>query len=230
MNSTDGTEGWNKLIEVSNIPFGNITLESETKHDTVNREYSVFSFSLRFIECVLSLPIVTANGLTLATVIRHARKTPRHVSVGFLACADLLAGFTPWFFLAMYLNTDLLHDKVFCTFSVWFEAFLVALNPTAIFIIACERCLLITNWQLHRKHLSVRKHTYMLPGCTFLSFIINTGSLLTGDVLPMYGSCYWALDTNKELDYILSLPMYTIVLVIIMYCNSCIIFLCGSIK
>ena len=44
---------------------------------------------------------------------------------------------------------------------------------------------------------------------------------MKGEVLPMYGSCYWALDTNKKLDYLLTVPIYIIVLLLIIYCNSC---------
>ena len=203
-------------------PF--ITPETETKQSSYNnlkKEYSVFSFVLCVFTCVLSIPIVTGNGLTLTIIVRRVKKSPSYVSVGFLTCTDLLVGFTPWFFLTMYLNIDLLQDKVFCIFSAWFEGFVICLDVLAIFLITCERYLLITNWQLHRKYLGVRRQVYVSAGCVILSFVINTASFMTGEVLPMYGSCYWALDTNKKLDYLLTIPIYTIVLLVIIYCNSC---------
>ena len=80
---------------------------------------------------------------------------------------------------------------------------------------------LIANWQLYRKYLSIWTQVYVSAGSVLLSFVINTGLLFTDDVLPMFGSCYWVLDTNEELDYIFIVPIYTIILVTIIYCNSC---------
>ena len=178
-----------------------------------------FSFVLCVLKCVLSLPIITGNGVILFIIIRHAKKTPSHVSVGFLACADLLAGLTPWFFLLIYLRDELAQQKVFCTFTVWLEAVTIALDSIAVFIIACERCLLITNWRLHRKWLSVRKQIYISLLGTFGALICPTASSLAGDVLPMYGNCYWALISEKLVPYILLIPTYTIFSTALICCN-----------
>ena len=95
----------------------------------------------------------------------------------------------------------------------------MGLDGFAIFVIACERYILITNWQIHRKFLNVRRFVYVSVGFVVLSFLINTGARLTGDVLPMFGCCYWALDTNKQLDYILSMPISTVTMMSIIYFN-----------
>ena len=153
-------QAWNELTVVQNILTGNTTIPSES-YDIKLSNYSLFLFALCVLKCVLSPPIITGNCLTLTLIIRHVKKTPSHASVGFLACADLLVGFTPSFFLVMYLNFELLENKAFCSYLAWLEAFLLAVSTTAKVIIACERCLLITNWQIHRRHLSVRKQIYV---------------------------------------------------------------------
>ena len=226
MNSSGGLLINNNSVTVKKLldSLDNFSTPNRLTPDITGNEDLTVSFVLCVIKCVWSLPIIIGNGLTLATVIRHVKKTPSHVSVGFLACADLLVGFTPWFFLTMYLNIDLLYDKVFCTFSAWFEAFLAALNPTAIFIIACERCILITNWQLHRKHLSVRRQiSVSILGVIFAS-IIPTVSVLAGDVQPRYGNCYWALNTEKTIPNFILIPMYLVLLSILIICNSRVVY------
>ena len=156
MNSTDDIQSWNELTTIQNLLTGNITIDSESEDIKINY-YSLFSFTLCVLKCVLSFLVVVGNGLTLTIIIRHVKKTPSHVSVGFLECADLLFGLTPWFFLAMYLNTEILHNTMFCTFSAWIERFAIGLDGFAIVAIACERYIVITNWQIHRKFLNVRR-------------------------------------------------------------------------
>ena len=185
--------------------------------------YSLFSFALCVLKCVLSPPTIIGNGLILTVIIHHVKKTPSHVSVGFLACADLLTGFTPWFFLAMYLNTELLQNKVFCSYSAWLEAVLLALSATSKIIIACERCLLITNWQIHRRYLSVRRQIYVSVGIVIFALIVPTFSLLAGHVSPMYGNCYWALNTDKPIPNFVLIPAYLIFLFILIRSNLSIV-------
>ena len=226
MNSSGRLLIKNDTATVKNLldSLDNFSNPDRLTHDITANENSTVSFVLCVFKCVLSLPIIIGNGSTLTIISRHVKKSPSHVSVGFLTCADLLVGFTPWFFLAMYLNIDLLHDKVFCIFSAWFEAFLVALNPTAIFIIACERCILITNWQLHRKHLSVRRQIYISIGGVIFASIIPTVSVLAGDVQPRYGNCYWALNTEKTIPNFILIPMYLVFLSILIICNSRVVY------
>ena len=196
------------------------TLDPKRFENNMNtNNYVLFSLVLCVLKCILSLPIITGNGMILFIIIRHAKKTPSHVSVGFLAFADLSAGLAPWFFLAIYLRGELAQQKVFCTFTAWLEAVTIALDSIAVFIIACERCLLITNWQLHRKWLSVRKQIYVSLFGIFGASVIPTASSLAGDVLPMYENCYWALISEKLVPYILLIPTYTIFSTALICCN-----------
>ena len=197
-----------------------MTLDPERLNTGFNEnDYLLFSFVLCVCKCVLSFPIITGNGLILTIISRHTKKSPSHVSVSFLACADLSAGLAPWFFLALYSRNELTHQKVFCTFTAWLEAVTIALDSIAVFIIACERCLLITSWQFHRKYLNVRRQIYVSLFGAFGSLIIPTASSFAGDVPPRYGSCYWALISDKLVPYILLIPTYTIFLTALICCN-----------
>ena len=84
----DGTQSWNELTTVQDLLTSNISIDSEA-YDVKINNYSLLSFALCVLKCILSPFIIAGNGLTLKVIIRHVKKTPSHVSVGFLACADV---------------------------------------------------------------------------------------------------------------------------------------------
>ena len=82
-----------------------VILDPERLNSVIKADdYLIFSFVLCICKCVLSFPIITGNGLILTIISHHTKKSPSHVSVSFLACADLSAGLAPWFFSGTLLE------------------------------------------------------------------------------------------------------------------------------
>ena len=161
--------------------FLNVTTDSETAKDEITRkEESALTFVLRMFMWILSLFILTCNGLTIIVVMKYIKKvTPTHVVIAFLAFAGLFVGILPIF----------------------------SLVGDGIVLIAVERCFLVTSLKLYQKYLTVRRQVGLCIAFCISSFLIATiFTLMTDSGLKAQGWKMLQGNFGEKIYFICSFP------------------------
>ena len=198
--------------------FLNVTTDSETAKDEITRkEESALTFVLRMFMWILSLFILTCNGLTIIVVMKYIKKvTPTHVVIAFLAFAGLFVGILPIFSLV----GDSVQSKSINDLNGWVTIAARSLSISGIVLIAVERCFLVTSLKLYQKYLTVRRQVGLCTAFCISSFLIATiFTLMTNSGLKN-GKSYKVILGKRSIlfVYALFLPIYAFKTCILGFC------------
>ena len=199
--------------------FQNETTNDEaTDNEMATDEYSSLLSALLIFTWILSPFVLTGNGLTIAVVMKYIKMvTPTHVGIAFMSFTGLFLGIIPLLNLTIYLMGDSVNTKYIYNSTVWVSLVAKALNVSAILLIAFERCLLVTSWKLHRKHLTVRRQVGL--SIAFCVYFVLSATILTlvTDSEFKYGVMELR-SKQKKIVYVLVIPPYTFATCTIAYC------------
>ena len=138
--------------------------------------------------------ILTGNSLTIVIVVKYIKKvTPTHVSIAFLAVAGISVGIVDFFDLVVYLMGYSGHSERVYRLISWVSSEAMGLNISAIFLIAFERCCLLTSRNWYQKHLTVKRQiglcvvfsVYFMILSTIVAFIMDF-ELRQGVLMPKF--------------------------------------------
>ena len=188
--------------------FLNVTTDSETAKDEI-------TIVLRMFMWILSLFILTCNGLTIIVVMKYIKKvTPTHVVIAFLAFAGLFVGILPIFSLV----GDSVQSKRINDLNGWVTIAARSLSISGIVLIAVERCFLVTSLKLYQKYLTVRRQVGLCIAFCISSCLIATIFTLMTDSGLKNGKSYKVILGKRSILYALFLPIYAFKTCILGFC------------
>ena len=175
--------------------YENVTDSDEIAID----ESSVLLFVVLIFKWILSLLAMTANGLTITVVAKYIKKmTPTHVVIVFLSFSGFLIGIIVHpLNVVLYFTGNSLNFKHLCDFLTWVKFVGVSLNFCGVFLIAIERCFLVTSPKLYKKFLTVKKQVYLCIAFSICILVFATIYILLVDSELRFGDCYPTLKISQ---------------------------------
>ena len=173
---------WNTTTDVHQSYWNGITDVNITDDQMTIDEYSAVSLALLVLNWTLCPFILTGNSLTIAVVTKYIKNvTPTHVSIAFLAVGGISIGIVDFFDLVVHLMGYSTHSEYVYRLLTLVSSVAMGLNISAIFLIAFERCCLLTSRKWHQKYLTVRRQiglcvtltVYFMILATILAFVID---------------------------------------------------------
>ena len=200
--------------------YWNAITDADTIDDQMTTDGYSALFSALLISSWTSCPfILTGNSLTIVVIARYIKKvTPTDVSIAFLAVAGLSVGVVDFLTPVMQLIGHSAHSEYVYGLISWVNMVAMGLNISAIFLIAFERCCLVTSSELHQKYLTVKRQVGLCVGFSVYFLVSATILTLMLDYEFRYGVLVPKFE-QKTVVYVINTTPYTLISCSIAYCS-----------
>ena len=167
--------------------------------DIATDESSILLFVVLAFKWILSPFVVTADCSTIIVVVKYIKKvTPTHIVIVYLCFSGFLIGIIVHpFNVVLFFTGDSLNPEHLCELLTWVKFVAVGLNFNAVFLIAIERCFLVTSFKLHRKFLTIRRQVYLCIAISMCLLVLATIYMLKVDSGLRFGDCYVVLKISQ---------------------------------
>ena len=211
-----------EMVKATTVDKIATTLENvttiTTTTTTIDRSISGLRLYVIIAKCCLSLVILFAYSMIFYILIRYIKyKNAVHLTMGYLAVADMLLSVTPWVEVFMRLTEGQTWLMGTCVFTAWWAAVSVHWQFQAVTLIAVEKYFLISKQQFHQRYFTPSEFKFVLMASFVFVMVTITVHIFVGVVVPRYGKCYGVMVCDKAFLCHLTLFIYLIYTLILVF-------------